>query len=273
MSVISFARQLAAMGDEISFELSKLTNIQVINKEYIEKLMEGMGISQKTRAKFDEKKPGLWASLSQERDDYLHCLKTVLYETASKGSCIISGRGAGSIFAGVPGAISIKLVAPMEIRIQRTMAHFQCSQKRAEQILKQSDSDRKGFHDYFFNLAWNCPGNYDLTINTGNISPQKTAEIIYEARKILVSPEDEEAGNKRIKELVLGQKIITEIVYTHKLPIHFLEVDVHDNTLLLHGVVSAQGTTEEAIRLASSLAPGFEIKSAVQIVQEYPIIP
>ncbi|HOX92708.1 MAG TPA: cytidylate kinase family protein, partial [Spirochaetales bacterium] len=273
MAIICIARQFAALGDEIVMELAALLGYRALNKEFVEQRMSDMGISAEARAKYDERKPGFWASLSQERDDYLHCLKTVLYEEASKGNCIIAGRGAFTVFSGVPGVLGIRLVAPFDIRVKRVMTHFHCDQKRAESLVKQSDHDRKGFHGYFFNLDWEDPSNYDLTINTGKASTSAIAKTIQRFKEAMVSEADEAACVTCMAELALGQEVVTHIAYVAKIPVHFLEADVHGACVTLHGVANTQGAIDGAVLAAKSVPGVSEVKNSIQVVQEFAVMP
>lgn len=273
MAVICVARELAALGDETIRDLAETTGYRPIDKEFVERRMGELGVSPEIKAKYDEKKPGFWASLSQDRDDYLHSLKTVLYEEAAKGDCIIAGRGGYAIFAGVPGVISIKLVAPLEARIRRIAAHFKCDDKRAESIIRQSDHDRKGFHAYFFNSDWTDPVNFDLTVNTAREHPATIAKTIDQLRSLVIGVEGEKACMARLAELALGQKVVTEIIFRQKVPIHFLEADVRGATVTLHGVANTQGAIDLA-KTAASLVPGIQkVENSIQIVQEFAVMP
>jgi cytidylate kinase len=273
MAVICVAREFAALGDETVQELARITGFRPIDKTYIENRMTEMGVSPETRAKYDERKPGFWASLSQDRDDYLHYLKSVLYDEAAKGDCIITGRGGFAIFAGVPGVISIKLVAPEAIRVKRIQARFQCDERRAEQMLKQNDHDRKGFHDYFFNIDSNRAENFDIVINTARNDPTTIARVIDQLRILIISSENEKACLARLDELQRAQLIVTEIIYKKKVPIHFLEADVRGPKVVLHGVANTQGAIDSAGAAAMGITGVEVVENAIQIVQEFAVMP
>ncbi len=273
MAVICVARELAALGDETIRDLAEITGYRAVDKEYLERRMGELGVSPEIRAKYDEKKPGFLASLSQGRDDYLHCLKTVLFEEAATGDCIVAGRGGFAVFGGVPGVISVKLVAPLDVRIRRIASHFQCDDKRAESLVRQSDHDRKGFHSYFFNVDWSDAANYDLTVNTAREHPATIARIIDQLRNLVITLESEKACLARVRELSLGQKIVTEIVYKEKIPVHFLEADVRGDSVTLHGVANTQGAIDAARNAAAAVHGVSKVENAIQVVQEFAVMP
>jgi len=273
MAIVAIARELASLGEETAHELMRISGYRLIDKEYLEKRLSDIGLSAEKREKFDEKNPGFWASLSQQRDDYLHFLKTAILEAARENDCIIMGRGAHTLLRGVPNLLSVKIVAPMAMRTDKIKALFHCDNKRALQMLEQSDHDRSGFHKYFFSTNWNDPREFDLTINTQNVDPVCAARTIDALRTSLVGQEKEAVGMQKIADLYLSQQIVTEIIYKNKIPIHFLEA-ISDNAVVsLHGVANTQASIDSAIAVAHSVVGVKHVESAIQLVQEFTVMP
>lgn len=273
MAIITIARELAALGEEVARELSRITNYKLIDREYLEKRLGDYGLDSEKREKYDEKKPGFWASLSQERDDYLHFLKAALFEETIGGDCIIVGRGGSAIYRTVPSHIAVKLVSPMAQRVERVMKSYGCDERHALQIVEESDHDRKGFHKYFFSVDWADPRDYDLTINSTKAEPVQSARAIDDFRKIVIDATGEEAGQKRLAELLLGQRVVTEIVYAKKVPVHFLEAAVDESRITLHGVANTQSAIDAALAAARGVPGVSEADSAIQVVQEFTVMP
>lgn len=273
MAVITIARELASLGEEIAGELVAITGYKLVDKEFLEKRLGDFGLGPEKRQKYDEKKPGFWASLSQERDDYLHYLKTALFEEAAGGDCIVVGRGGSIIFKGLPNLLSIKLVAPLSVRVQRMMKFSGCDERHALQIVEQSDHDRAGFHKYFFAIDWNDPREYDFTLSTARLEAAAAAAQIDAARRLLVDAVKEEAGRARVAELLLGQRIVTEIVYVKRVPVHFLEANAEGSRVPLHGVANTQAAIDSALAAARSVPGVAEAESAIQVVQEFTVMP
>jgi cytidylate kinase len=273
MAVICISRELASLGEETAHELALLTGYRYLDKEYVEKKLNEYGIAASEIQKYDEKKPGFWASLSRGRDDYLHFLKTVLYEEAQSGDCILVGRGGVGVFAGVPGIVAVRLTSPLPMRLERIKAFYNCDEHHAEQLLRQSDNDRDGFHRYFFNLDWTDPVNYDMVLNTGLEHPATVAQIINQFRLLTITTEIESKCGQRLRELSLGQKIVTAILFDKGIPIHFLEAVVLGDVVTLHGVANTQQAIDSAVAVAHEVPGTATVESAIQVVQEYTIMP
>ena len=273
MAIITIARELAALGEEVARELSRITGYKLIDREYLEKRLTDYGLSAAKREKYDEKKPGFWASLSQERDDYLHFLKAALFEESSGGDCLVVGRGGNAVFKSVPSLVAVKLVAPLALRIERVMKAYSCDERHALQIVEESDHNRIGFHKYFFSIDWVDPRSYDLTINSTKADSVQTAKMIDDFRKTVVDGAKEEAGKRRLAELLLGQRVVTEIVYAKKVPVHFLEAAADGGRVILHGVANTQSAIDSALAAARSVPGVAEAESAIQVVQEFTVMP
>lgn len=273
MGIITISRELAALGDETAQELAKLLDFRFVDKQALEERIKSYGIAGPKLKKYDERKPSLLASLSQDRDDYLHYLKTAMFAEAEEGSCVFIGRGASMVFRNVPGVISIFLVAPFEIRIERVKSYFHCDEKRARQIIERSDQDRIGFHRYFFDINWKDPGNYQISLNTAVFHPAVCAEIIKRLADYALTPETEAENAARLRELILEQQVKHHIIYEREIPVHFLETSVSGNMVTLYGVANSQALIEAALNAAREVAGSAVIQNEIQIVREYSVIP
>jgi cytidylate kinase len=273
MAIITISRELAALGDETAAELSKLLDYRLVDRSVLEERIKAFGVAGRKLEKYDERKPSFWASLSQDRDDYLHYLKTAILAEAGTGRCVFIGRGASVILRGVPGVLSVFLVAPQEIRLERVKSYFRSDDRRARQIIDQSDRDREGFHRYFFDMRWQDPANYHLTLNAGRQHPSVLAEMIRYLRDRTVTGEMEAQGALRVKELILGQDIRHYILYEKEVPVHFLEASVSGNRAILYGVASSAALVEAALAAARDAAGEILVESEIQVVQEYSVMP
>jgi cytidylate kinase len=273
MAIITISRRLASLGDETAKELAKLLDYRFVDKPSLEERIKAYGVVSSKLEKYDERKPSFLAAFSQDRDDYLHFLKTAMLDEAGKGNCVFIGRGAFAFFKDVPGVLAVSLVAPMDIRIERVKSYFHCDDKRARQIIDQSDRDRSGFHRYFFDVKWEDPSNYHLTLNMGNLHPELAARIIKELKDETVGPDTEARSACAFNDMALGQRIIHHILYEREIPIHFLETEVSKGEATLYGVVNAQTQVDSVVAAAKNLPGVLKVIPEIQVVKEYNVVP
>ncbi len=273
MAIITIARELGALGEELAKELVGLTGARLRDRDDIEAGLARHGLGPAKIVKFDEKKPGLWASLSQERDDYLHYLKLVMLEAASEGPSVIVGRGAVAILKGLPNLASIKVTSPLGLRAKRIAAQFGCDERRALQLIERSDHEKTGFHKYFFSVDWQDPRQFGLVVNTGILDAKEAAKVVASYISLVSTPEAEARGTTRLAELLLGQRVVTEVVYGRRIAVHFLEAEARGSRIVLHGVANTQLAIDEAVQAARTVEGVSEVESTIQVVQEFSVMP
>jgi Cytidylate kinase len=273
MAIITISRQIASFGDEVATELSKKLGYSFINRKLLEDDLLKHGLTEDKLLKYDERKPGFWASLARDRDEYFDYLREAVYERARNGNCVFIGRGGFAILKDVPGCYSVRLIASDAIRTSRLMKEFSWPEKKAQALMAESDNNRRGFHKCFFNSDQEDPSSYNLVINTDGITPEIGASIIEKACAITLDASREAEGLTRIGELLQAQKIVNHIVFDLKIPVHFLEATASPTEIMLHGVADSSAVIEKVLGVARSMAPGKKVSSGISIVQDYKSYP
>jgi len=235
MAIITISRQLGSVGSEIARLLEKQLNYRLIDKETLAKELSQHGIT--NMEKHDEKQPSLYNSFSSENYIYIHFLQSALFKFAENGKCIILGRGGQYLLGLLPGTIKIHIIAPEKLRLERIKMIFNCDSLKAEKIMKTSDRERTGFHNFFFNVDWQDPNLYDLIMSTQSLNPEKAVEIIIDS----LQPFDTEKIHKETQHMLanfrLGQDIITNIFEKKKVPVRYLRATAEDGIVTLDGGV------------------------------------
>lgn len=250
MAIVAIARERGAMGEIVAKELAKQMNYRFVDKRIVEERLEALGLSEKNRQSFDEKKPGFFAAFTSAMDDYIRCLKNILFEEAIQGNCVFLGRGCQFLFKDIPGTVLIRLVAPLETRIQRVKEHMGLDDRSARLEVTHKDRDREQFNEHFFDVGWKNPENYHLTINTEGIAASDIVGIIKETIAIRIKPEAIPVGQAMLRNLALAQAITRHILHDLKLPVFFLEVECAGNEATLNGIAHSVDTIGRACEAA-----------------------
>ena len=269
MAVITISRQVAALGDEISAVLAEMLGYKFIDRKFIERKLIELGFSAEKLKKYDERKPGFFAALAKDRDEYLNYLQTAIFEAASEGDCVLIGRGSFIILEDVPNRFAVRLVASNQVRLERLMKEFSWNEKQAQQRIDESDANRLGFHKSFFNLVNEDPAHYHMTLNTALMDIEAAADCIADAVKKTVTPEKEQQGVKKIEELLTAQKVVNALIFEYKLPVNFLHAVIDGEVLSLHGVADSVAVAEQAVSAAAKMLPQKKVKSCISIVQDF----
>ncbi len=269
MAIICMARQVAAKGDEISAEVAKLLNYKFITRKDMEARIVELGFPKEKLHKYDEVKPGFFASLAKDRDEYLDYLQTAMLEAAADGNCVLIGRGSPFVMSELPNALSFRFVADLSTRLSRLEKEFNFTEKQAKQRIDESDSNRRGFHKSFFNVDAEDPANYHMVINSGRLDIKAAAALIVSIVEANVTPDLEAEGKKKVAEMLLAQKLVNFLVFDHKINVNFLRALVIDKKIVLQGIADSSAIVEKALVLAQKTYPDYKIESAISVVQDF----
>lgn len=269
MAVIAISRQVASLGDEISSEVAKRLGYKFVTRQELEKRIVDLGFPADKLKKYDEKKPGFFASLVKDRDEYLNYLQTAVLEAAAEGDCILVGRGSYLILENLPNLVSLRFVAKDSIRMDRLMKEHDWNEKQALQRINESDTNRKGFHKSFFNAEIEDPQHYLLVMNTGMFDVESATNAIVALTKSVITPEKEEAGKAKLDEYIKCQHLVNKLIFEYKLNIEFLRAVINDKTLTLQGVADSSVLVERALKISAVELPEYNITSSISVVQDF----
>ena len=111
-------------------------------------------------------------NIARMQFDYLH-------ELAEKGeSFVIIGRCAESVLSEYDALIPIFVVADIDYRIATVMERDGINESTAEIRVKRVDHHRKEYHNYYCSGKWGDCRNYGITINSGRLGEEGTAEYL-----------------------------------------------------------------------------------------------
>lgn len=273
MAILTISRAVASMGDEIAAATAKKLGYRFANRKDIEKRIVELGFPEEKLRKYDEKKPGFFASLTKDRDEYLDYLQTAVLEVASDNNCILIGRGAFIILNDVPNHLSFRFIASDTVRIERLKNEFGWDTKQAQKRIQESDTNRLGFCKSFFNYNSADPSLFHLIINTGLFDIESASDMIAQTVRTIISPEKEATGQKRVEELLIAQRVVNMLILDYRLNINFLRAVTSGSRIVLHGVADSQLVVEKAVAIAASELPEYRVESAISIVQDFKAYP
>lgn len=178
MAIITISRQVGSLGDEIAQATAEALEYEYIEKTQISDVLSKFGLSPSDVDKFDEKKPSMWQTLIMHKELFALYIRAVVYEVASKKNVVIVGRGGQVILKDTPGTLHVRITAPFETRVNRSMEQSGYEDKYAQRLIRQSDRDSSGYLSIYFDTDWDDSTLYDLVINTRVMNLNKSVELI-----------------------------------------------------------------------------------------------
>jgi cytidylate kinase len=103
--------------------------------------------------------------------------KTILH-LAQLGYAIIVGRASNIITAKMPGGVNIRLVSPLEKRIEHVQEYYKMTTKEAREFIFKEERIRKDYVKKYFGKDVEDPLLYDMVINVDSLIPRETIRVI-----------------------------------------------------------------------------------------------
>ena len=103
-------------------------------------------------------------------------LAQLLRTVASIGKVIIVGHSGFQATKGLAGAIDVRVIASLPVRIKRVASMLEVSEMKAARIISEHDEKRQLVLKTHFHADGDDPGLYHVVWNTDQIAPQVIAE-------------------------------------------------------------------------------------------------
>jgi cytidylate kinase len=100
-----------------------------------------------------------------DTDQMVEMLHRVVKDAASKGNCVIVGRGAPYILRDNQNAFHVFVYASREEKILRIKSIGK-TEKEAAQLVSEIDGERASFIRHYFGAEWPCRALYNVMINS-----------------------------------------------------------------------------------------------------------
>lgn len=186
--VVAIGNMMGANGRAIGKRVGKLLGIPNYDRELLRHIAETAHVSVKTIETLDEhartRVDDYLASLMNERsidmDEYLHMLTRVVVALWEHGPCVMTGHGCIHILPR-ECTLTVRLVAPLDLRIQRVASCGSLSLAEAKKRVMAADLEREAFHHRHFRVNVRDTLLYDLVLNTALLDDDACGHIIASA--------------------------------------------------------------------------------------------
>jgi len=118
-------------------------------------------------------------SRAEETEIFAH-MRTVIRGFARRGHCVLVGRGSVFAVQDLPNCINLRLVAPLEFRIQKIMKIHNYSEAEAGDYIALHQQQRDDFIQRFTSRPVTDPLLYHLIVNNARLDESEIAALAEE---------------------------------------------------------------------------------------------
>jgi cytidylate kinase len=185
VTMVTVSRDPGTGGKLIAQGLAEELNFDMFHQNMIHEMAKSAQVSSRMLESLDEKGLSMlddWVSSVVYKkhlwpDEYLQHLLKVIGTIGKHGRAVIVGRGANFILPR-ESTFRLRVIAPRDFRAQKVAQDFDIPLKDAQNRILKTESDRKAFIRKYFHSDIADPSNYDMVLNTGNISLREAIETV-----------------------------------------------------------------------------------------------
>ena len=186
-------RQLGSGGHDIARMLAMDFNAKYYDQELLNLAAKESGISEKFFEQNDEKR-GIFRSLFHlhashvgdnnmynndfSQENLFKFQSDAILKAADEGSCVFVGRCADYVLRERTDVVSVFVSASKRFRIDQIMAKLNVDAPTANKYIKQRESQRASYYNYYTGKKWGSAESYDLCIDSSVLGLQATERFI-----------------------------------------------------------------------------------------------
>lgn len=194
---VTISRQAGAGGRSLARQLAERLNIvqpgqlpwTTWDNELVEKVASEHYVPAARVAALEDERPS-WleevlaglalGGLGDWPDEFkvYHSVAVTIRALAEMGRVIIVGRGGAFITRDLPGGVHIRLVAPLEYRIDAMARQLSITPAAAAHVVHERDRNREAFYKCHWPNRPLAPESFTATFNTAAVPPEQLVESV-----------------------------------------------------------------------------------------------
>lgn len=196
MKSLAIEREFGSGGRDIGKRVAALAGIPYYDGEMLIRQAEEKGVSLDLLEEYDEKKTGsilyniaLFANYNQDMNQnkiYEVCcgLQETIRDLEMQGPAVFIGRCSTEILRGNPEVVRTYIYSSEEEnKLERIIRTEKVSREQARKLMAKKDRQRSSYFKYWTQKKWEDRKNYDMELNTAELSPDVCAQILLAAMK------------------------------------------------------------------------------------------
>jgi cytidylate kinase len=237
MAILTISREYGSGGREIGCLVAERLGYQYLDKERLFQDLEQAGQRWgRVAREVDEVCPTVWERHDWQYRGYVAQVEALIMASAAENNVVIIGRGGSFLLREVPFCLRVRLVAHLEVRLERIMAREGLKRRAAQRLITQVDGDRACYIKANYGSDWDSEDVADMTLNTASLTYEQVAELLMEGladKDRLATPE----AKARLNDIALAYRLKARIATDPRILVPTLEVKLEEGILVVTGII------------------------------------
>lgn len=185
MAVITISRQAGSRGARIARGLARKLGWEFADKATINLVIRQYGLVRLDDI-YDEV-PKLADMFNEDSRRTIEMMNETIRAIAARDNVVLLGRGAFAVLKDAADVLNVFVQAPLQTRIDRIANRDEVDAATAAATVERDDKVRRRFIRVYYRADWAKAENYDLVVDTGELSDAQAIDQIIEALNALPS--------------------------------------------------------------------------------------
>ena len=170
MPVIAMSQEMATLGKDVALGVADKLGLQLVRHEVGDMVAGRMQVKKSLIRRIREGKASKMEKWAADEKTISIFTAEEIFDLAVKGNVLIRGWGATLYLRPIAHIPSVRVCAPLPVRIQRLMERLETDDEvLARREIDVDDAAHAARMGEAFNVRWGDPTLYDLTLNTERV--------------------------------------------------------------------------------------------------------
>jgi cytidylate kinase len=238
MAIITITRGQHSGGEEVAQAIADKIGARCVSLEVLREAARKYGISEAKVEGAFEKSPTFWERMTESRHIHVAYVQATLAEWAKDDNLVYHGNAGQELLRDVPHSLKVRLMYPIDARIQTIMQKFRYSRDQAARYVEQIDDERTKRMLHLYNVDWRDSRRYDITFNINRLTSQNVVDLILE---LIKRPEFTLTEDKvgAFTDFLIKTRVYALLASSLFGPLSRITVTVHDSVVKLDGMLTS----------------------------------
>ena len=178
MPIITISRGSFSGGKMLAECVAQKLGYRCIDRDQIIQKATAWGVSQDDLRAAIEKPPTFLGQSAHTKYMYLAFIQAALSEEFRSGKGVYHGLAGHLLFGRGSRFLRVRIIAPMEFRINQVHGWQGCNRKEAIAYIEKVDQDRRKWTKFLYDVDWTDASLYDLVLNLEQMNLQEACEVV-----------------------------------------------------------------------------------------------
>lgn len=268
MPVIALTQGMGSLAQDVAEKLAADLGLRVLEHEVAARVADKMHVSKSLINRLRSGKVGLIEGMRADKGAMAMYTAQEVLEAAAQGNVVIRGWGATQLLRTVPHIPCIRIMRPLEQRVDWLMKQLDTDDRdmaRAE--IQRSDQANAARMNEQFGVNWGDPVLFDMVLNTERLGVETCVEQI---KSLLKRPEFAETptSNTLLQGMALSARVRAALSAHADTQAVDVAIRCVDGRVTLGGIVADDAEKSAAVRVTEGVAGVKAVDNQLQAITD-----